>query len=342
MGRPETCLVTGGGGFLGKAIVKQLRRRGHAVVSFSRGDYPELAAMGAAHMTGDLCDRAAVENACQGVDVVFHTAAKAGVWGAYDGYFRTNVIGTDHIIDACRKHRVSRLIYTSSASVIYNGKNMAGNDESLPYPRRHLSRYAKTKALAEQRIIAASDEHLRTLVLRPHLIWGPEDSQLVPRIIERANRLAVVGQGNNIADTIYIDNAAEAHVLAADKLLDNPGLSGRVYFISQDDRVPVWEMINRILAAAGRPPVRRRVPAFAAWIIGGLMEMIYAAARIDREPPMTRFVARELSTSHWYDISAAKRDLGFFPRISTKEGLNRLRDWLQDTSVTGPPAVPSG
>lgn len=328
-GTPTRSLVTGGGGFLGKAIVRKLHQRGEAVASFSRSSHPELAAMGVPQMQGDIADPMAVETACRDVDVVFHTAAKAGVWGPYDAYHATNVMGTQNVIDACRKNRVKRLIYTSSASVIYNGKNMTGGDESVPYPARYMTHYPKTKALAEQQVTAAAGEDLRTLVLRPHLIWGPEDNHLVPRILERAGRLAIVGSGKNIADTIYIDNAAEAHVTAGDRLMENPALSGKIYFISQDDRVPVWDMINRILAAAGLPPVRRRIPASLAWLAGSILELVYAAAGIQTEPRMTRFVARELSTSHWYDISAAKRDLGFFPRISTAEGLQRLERWLR-------------
>jgi 2-alkyl-3-oxoalkanoate reductase len=323
-------LVTGGGGFLGKAIARQLLNRGDEVYSFSRGNYPVLSAMGVTQIKGDICDGPAVDNASRGMDTVFHTAAMAGVWGKYEDYYTTNVAGTKNIIAACKAHGVKRLIYTSSASVIYNGKNMTGDNESLPYPHRYMTHYPKTKAMAERLVAGAANGDLSTLILRPHLIWGPEDNHLVPRIIERAHRLAIVGNGKNIADTIYIDNAAEAHLMAADKLIENPGLSGKLYFISQDDRIPVWDMINRILAAAGRPAVTRRIPASMAWVIGGILELIYKTAGLKNEPRMTRFVARELSTSHWYDISAAKRDLGFFPRISTEEGLKRLEEWLRD------------
>ncbi len=332
--KPVKVLVTGGGGFLGKAIVRRLLHRGDEVFSFSRGDYPELSEMGVTQLRGDLGDKEAVEKACREMNLVFHTAARAGVWGKYEDFYRTNVTGTQNIIDACKKHHVKRLIYTSSASVIYNGKNMIGKDESLPYPDRYMTHYPKTKAMAEKKVIGAADKDLSALVLRPHLIWGPEDNHLVPRIIERAHRLAIVGNGKNIADTIYIDNAAEAHLMAADKLLENPELSGNIYFISQDDHIPVWEMINRILAAAGRPPVKRRIPAALAWLAGGILELIYKTAGIQSEPRMTRFVARELATSHWYDISAAKRDLGFFPRVSTEEGLKRLEKWLREKGLS--------
>lgn len=324
----QNILVTGGGGFLGKAIAAQLVERGDRVCSFSRQNYPGLDAMGVRQIAGDIRDPDAVKDACRGMDVVIHTAAKAGVWGKFDEYFQINVTGTENIIDACKHHGVSRLVYTSSASVIYNGKNMTGDNESVPYPATYMTHYPKTKAMAEMRVVEAADNNLSTIVLRPHLIWGPGDNHLIPRIIQRADRLARVGNGKNIADTIYIDNAAAAHLLAADRLAENPALSGKIYFISQGDMVPVWDMINRILKAAGRDPVKRVVPASVAWIAGAILEIIYSALKIEKEPKMTRFVARELSTSHWYDISAAKNDLGFFPAISTDEGFNRLEKWL--------------
>ena len=334
---PQKALVTGGGGFLGKAIVGQLLERGDTVYSFSRHDHSELTEMGAAQVNGNLGDLEAVLKACEGMDVVFHTAAKAGVWGKFEDYYNTNVLGTENIITACKHHNIKRLIYTSSASVVYNGKNMTGDNETVAYPDKYMTHYPKTKAMAEKKVVAAADEDLAVIVLRPHLIWGPGDNHLIPRIIERANRLARVGNGKNIADTIYIDNAAEAHLLAADKLAENPDLSGRIYFISQEDRVPVWDMINRILQAAGRPPVKQAVPAPLAWLAGAILELIYKTFSIDSEPRMTRFVARELSTSHWYDTSAAKRDLGFFPRISTDEGFQYLEKWLQTKDPTGHP-----
>jgi 2-alkyl-3-oxoalkanoate reductase len=327
--KKETVLVTGGGGFLGKALVRRLAREGDDVRSFSRGSYPELADMNVMHIRGDVCDPKAVHDACKGVDIVFHTAAKAGVWGDYKDYYQTNVAGTQNIIEGCRQNSVGRLIYTSSASVIYTGKDMTGGNESLPYPARYMTHYPKTKAKAERLIVKAADQSLKTLVLRPHLIWGPEDNHLVPRIIDRADKLFIVGNGKNIADTIYIDNAVDAHLLAAEKLLENPGLSGKIYFISQGERIPVWEMINRILLAAGCKPVKRRIPANLAWCGGAVMELIYSALKIKKEPHMTRFVARELSTSHWYDITAAGRDLGYEPRVMVDEGMKRLGEWMQ-------------
>ena len=323
-------LVTGGGGFLGGAIVKQLVDRGKDVRSFSRNFYPELAQLGVEQIQGDIVDKTAVEAACKGVELVFHVAAKPGVWGNYADYYPTNVMGTQHVIDACKKHGVLRLVFTSSPSVVFDGTDMEGVDESAPYPEKFHAHYPKTKAIAEQLVIKAAGKDLMTITLRPHLIWGPKDNHLVPRIIERAGRLIRVGSGKNRVDTIYIDNAAEAHVLAADRLKENPGLSGKVYFISQDDPVPLWDLVNDILKTAGLPPVKRAIPRKTAWLMGALFEFVYKMFRIRGEPQMTRFLADELATAHWFDIRAARKDLGYAPTISIKEGLSRLEQWLQN------------
>ena len=328
-GSQTSVLITGGGGFLGKAIGRMLANKGVRVTSFSRRAHPQLQQMGIDQIQGDLSDADAVRRACRGRQVVFHTAAKAGVWGRFEDFFRTNVIGTRNVISACRETGVQRLVYTSSPSVIFDGSDMEGVDESVPYPSRFHAAYPRTKAMAEKEIVAAAEERLRTIILRPHLIWGPEDPHFAPRIIARSRRLRQVGAGNNRVDTIYIDNAADAHLLADEGLRTRPELSGRIYFISQDDPIPVWEMVNAILAAAGLPPVSGSVSPTVAWLAGGLLETVYKILPLKGEPPMTRFVARELATSHWFDMSAARQDLGYQPRISTAEGLRRLAAWLQ-------------
>ena len=331
-GKSKKVLVTGGGGFLGGAIVQKLVKRGNFVRSFSRGFYPELESLGVEQIQGDIRDQNAVEKACADIDLVFHVAAKPGVWGDYSVYYQTNVTGTLNVIEACRRYNISRLVYTSSPSVIFNGTDMEGVDESLPYPGKFYAHYPKTKAIAEQHVVKASNDGLLTIILRPHLIWGPRDNHLVPRIIARAKRLAKVGHGNNLVDTVYIDNASDAHILAADKLKQNPGLSGNIYFISQDDPVPLWGMINAILNAGGLPPVSRSVSQRTAWMIGAVLEFIYGTFHVRGEPPMTRFVAEELATAHWFNIGAAKRDLGYMPEVSTEQGLQRLEQWLKTQS----------
>ncbi|WP_198013879.1 NAD-dependent epimerase/dehydratase family protein [Desulforegula conservatrix] len=326
-------LVTGGAGFLGKAIVKRLVSRGYNVTSFSRGFYPELEKMGVRQVQGDLSDKKHVTEVCSGMDGVFHVAAKAGVWGSYEEYFDTNVKGTENIIEACFFHKIQRLVYTSSPSVVFNGSDVEGGDESLPYPDSFHAHYPKTKAIAEKLVIEASKKGLRSISLRPHLIWGPEDNHLVPRILARAKRLARVGNENKLVDTIYVDNAAHAHMLAFDRLDENHDLSGNVYFISQDEPIPLWDMVNAILAAGGKEPVTRVAPASVVKAAGIIFESVYGFFKIKKEPPMTKFVAEELATAHWFNISRAKNDLGYAPEISTTEGLKILKNWLDKNNV---------
>jgi nucleoside-diphosphate-sugar epimerase len=324
-------LVTGGGGFLGGAIVRLLKERGDEVRSFARGDYPELRAAGVEVVRGELTDKAAIEAAVDGCEVVFHVASKTGIWGPLREYYRTNVEGTDAVIAACRRGGVRRLVYTSTPSVVFSGRDMEGVDESAPFPDHYLTAYPRTKALAEQNVLRANDAELATVALRPHLIWGPGDPHLVPRILARARAGALrrIGRRPNLVDSIYVDNAAAAHLLAADRLGPGSAVAGNVYFLSQGQPVPLWELINRILDAAGLPPVTRSISPVVAYAAGWMLEAIYSLLGRESEPRMTRFLARELSTAHWFDISAARRDLGYEPTVSIDEGLRRLAESLR-------------
>lgn len=326
-------LVTGGGGFLGGAIVRLLQARGARVRSLSRQHYPELEQAGVEQFQGSLTDREIVGTAVRGCELVFHVAAKAGIWGRYEDYHQTNVIGTENILKACRQHGVQRLVYTSSPSVVFHGRDMEGVDESVPYPEHYEAHYPKTKAMAEQKVIAANGDSLATVSLRPHLIWGPGDNHLVPRILARgkAGQLRKIGRRDVLVDSTYIDNAAEAHLLAAEKLRPDSPVAGKVYFISQDEPMPVWELINRILACGGVAPVTKSIPSGLAYFAGCVCEGVYKGLGIQSEPRMTRFLARELSTAHWFNISAAKRDFGYRAKVSMAEGLQRLAGHLKST-----------
>lgn len=320
-------LVTGGGGFLGRYIVELLVTRGDTVRALVRRDCPELAALGVELVRGDMRDGPAVGAACRGVDTVFHTAAVAGIWGPWRHYYETNTLGTQHVVDGCLRHGVRRLVFTSSPSVTFDGRDQLGVDESAPYASRWLCHYPHTKALAEQLVLRASGRGgLWTCVLRPHLIWGPRDSHLVPRLVERARRgqLRRVGDGANLVDIVYVENAAAAHLLAADALVPGGAVCGRAYFLSQGQPVNCWQWIDQLLRLHGLPPVTRSISLARAWRVGAVLEAAHRLMRSRSEPRMTRFLAAQLARSHYFDIGRAQADLGYVPRISTDEGMRRL------------------
>ena len=325
-------LVTGGGGFLGQALCRGLIERGHTVTSFNRGRYPELDALGVRQHQGDLADRDAVLAAFaddgNGFDAVFHNAAKAGAWGSRDSYFRANVIGTRHVIEACRAHGIGRLVHTSSPSVTHRATHPVegGTAETVPYGESVKAHYASTKAIAEREVLAANDATLATVALRPRLIWGPGDNQLLPRLVQRAQagRLRLVGRGDNLVDTTYIDNAAQAHFDAFERLVPGGACAGRAYFISNGEPRPMRDIVNALLAAAGAPPVTKSLPFGAAYAIGAACEALWTVLPLRGEPPLTRFLAEQLATTHWYDMAPAARDFGYVPKVSIAEGLARL------------------
>ena len=323
-------LVTGGGGFLGGAIVRKLLERGDSVRSLARGDYPELRALGVETIRGDVADRDVTFRAVDGVDAVFHVAAKAGIWGPRVDFVRANVDGSRHVVEACLKHAVGKLIFTSSPSVIYGDGDLEGADESTPYPDRFDADYPETKAQAERLVLARNEPNLATVALRPHLIWGPGDNHLIPRIIARAKagRLRKIGNRPNRVDSIYVDNAADAHLLAADRLRPGSPIAGRAYFLSQGEPWPLWDLINAILHAAKLPPVTRSIPPTIAHLAGLTLEAVHRVFHLPGEPAMTRFLAHQLSTAHWFNIDAARRDLGYEPKVSIEEGLRRLESWF--------------
>ena len=322
--------VTGAGGFLGLAICQRLLAAGIQVVGFARGDYPKLVELGVDMRQGDISDYDSVKHAMQGCDLVFHVASKAGVWGSKQSYFSPNVDGANNIINACKALNIQRLVYTSTPSVTFAGRDENGINESAPYADSYLNYYGESKAIAEQHVLAVNSTQLHTTALRPHLIWGPNDPHLVPRVIERARagRLKLVGHEDKLVDTIYVDNAAYAHVLAALDLVTNAKCAGKAYFLSNDQPITMADMLNRILACVDLPPVTKRVPAVVAYTAGVVLETVYGLLNKSQEPIMTRFVARQLSTSHYFDISAAKQDLGYQPLVSIDQGMQKLKQSL--------------
>ncbi len=323
----NSSLVTGGGsGFLGRHLVEQLVARGDRVRVLSRSPQPDLIALGVECTIGDLADQAALLRACEGVETVYHTAAVPGIWGSWEKFHSVNTVGTEKLLAASRAQGVRKLIYTSSPSVVYGGQPHAQADESLPYPTRYLCHYPHTKALAEQAVLEANCEGLLTVALRPHLIWGPRDNHLIPRLIDRAKngQLRQVGDGTNEISMAYVENVAAAHWQAADALSAGAKCAGRAYFINEPEPVRLWEWVNRLLHVAGLPPVQKRISVRTAHAIGAVLEAGYTLLRIDSEPRMTRFLAAQLSQSHSYRIDAAIRDFGYQPIVTVDEGLRRI------------------
>ena len=319
-------LVTGGGGFLGGYIVRDLLERGWEVAVFGRSARPDLERNGVRVFIGDLSDQEQVHEACKGFEAVFHVAAQTGVWGNWESFYRPNVDGTQNVIDACQAQGVRSLVYTSTPSVVFTSEALKNADESQPYGEKWLCNYAHTKSIAEHEVLEADDpDGLRTIALRPHLIWGVGDPHLIPRIIERAKkgRLRIVGDGDNLVDITHVANAASAHLLALDALESGTG-GGKAYFISQGKPVRLWDWINDLLGRLGIPPVVNKISLKKAYAAGAVLEGIWKVLHLKDEPPMTRFVAVELAKDHYFNIEASRRDLGYEPTVSTEAGLAEL------------------
>lgn len=343
-------LVTGGGGFVGKELVRMLRARGDTVRVLARGDYPELRALGVETVRGDIADKAAVKQAALGMDVVFHVAAKAGIWGDAEEYEQSNVTGTQNVLDACVEGAVERLVYTSSSSVTFAGKDALDADESMPYPDKHLYDYGRTKAEAERRVLAANGTPhkdasgkklpsvLLTCSLRTPLVVGAGDPHILPRMVQRARigKIAVLGSGENLVDITYVENAAHAHLLAADALAQpNPKPAGKAYFIANGSPVNPWKWINGLLREVGVPEITRRVPLGLAVAIGAVAEVIWRTFKLKGDPLMTRFAALQLATSRTYTLTAARTDLGYEPIVDDTEGTRRIVAWLKREIAAG-------
>ena len=331
-------LVTGAGGFLGRYVVEQLVARGDRVRGHGRGEHPELRRLGVEVVPGDLRDRERTIAACDGIDTVFHIGGVSGVWGPWEHYYGINTLGTEHVIAGCRRHGVARLVYTSSPSVTFDGRDQCGVDESAPYPTRWLCHYPHTKALAEQAVLAANGVGgLLTCALRPHLIWGPRDRHLIPRLLDRqrAGQLRRVGNGRNLIE----------HGLCRE-CRDSPSAGGRGaatrfprvragLFHQPRRAVDCWHWIDEILALAGLPPVRGAIPTRVAYGIGAALEAAHSLFHRAGEPRMTRFLAAQLGRSHYFDISRARADFGYDPQISTSEGMRRLGEAMGRQEAPG-------
>lgn len=327
----KTALVTGGGGFVGKAVVQQLLEMGVETRVVGRHRYPEIEALGAKCFIGDISCPEILPQASSGVDVVFHVAALAGIWGPWKAYYDTNVLGTKNVLESCIANKVAMLVYTSTPSVVFNGSDICEGDERLEYAEKPLCHYAKTKIIAEKMVLGANSANFRTCALRPHLIWGPGDPHLLPRLLAkgREKKLKRVGDGDNFVDISYIDNVAHAHILAAKNLAEKGTACGNAYFISQGTPVNLWKWINELFAKMAVPEIHASISEGLAYKLGGLLELFYTVCRFQSEPRMTRFVAEQLAKSHYFSTAKAEKDLGYQPIVSAEEGLARTVQWLK-------------
>ncbi|MEA3467085.1 MAG: NAD-dependent epimerase/dehydratase family protein, partial [Thermodesulfobacteriota bacterium] len=324
----KRALVTGGGGFVGSYIVRQLREQGVECLVLGRNPYPQLEAQGVKCLTGDICDASFVVDSFKDVDTVFHVAALAGIWGKWEDYYRINVQGTENVIAACKKNKISSLVYTSTPSVVFNGDDIVNGDEQLPYAEHFLCHYARSKVMAERLVLESNDtsENFHTCAIRPHLVWGPGDPHLIPRLLERGRKrqLKKVGDTTNLVDISYVENVAEAHLLAALNLENTGTASGQAYFISQGEPVNLWQWIDELFERMEVPAISSRVPFFVAYMAGAVLETMHHIFAPHKEPKMTRFLAEQLAKSHCFSIARAQKDLGYSVRISTEEGMDRL------------------
>lgn len=316
------CLVSGGGGFLGFEICSRLRARGDEVISVSRTLHPALDALGVRSLAIELNEDRALAEALRGVDTVFHTAAKAGVWGRREEFWRTNVDGSVNLLAHCRRAGVRRFVFSSSPSVTFDGSDHVHASNDLPQATRFLAAYPESKAVAERRVLEAHGmDGMSTVALRPHLIIGVRDPHLVPRLLARARagKLAIIGAGFNEVTLCPVENAAHAHLLAADALSPDAPHAGRAYFIGCEEPVKLWVWIQDLLKRAGVAPIRRKIPAPLAYGLGGVCELAWRGMALGGEPPMTRFVAAQLSRSHSFDMRPAQRDFGYRELITLEE-----------------------
>ncbi|WP_446010368.1 NAD-dependent epimerase/dehydratase family protein [Candidatus Electrothrix sp.] len=328
-------LVTGGGGFIGLALVRELCAQGKTVRVLGRHRYPAAEAAGAVSLQGDIQNLKDVRQAAAGCDTVFHVAAKAGIWGTFQEYYAINVLGTLNVLAACKELGIENLVYTSTPSVVFDGHDIEGGDESLPYSAKPLCAYAITKILAEQYVLQHNSEKLRTAAIRPHLVWGPGDTNLIPRLMARGRdqSLRIVGDGKNQVDIAYIDNVVHAHLLAADNLAGSGSAAGHAFFIGQQEPVSLWPWVNDLFARMDVPPVTSQVSLGTAKTIGWLLEKGYGALGRRQEPKMTRFLAEQLAMSHWFSKKKAETLLGYKEKVSTEVGMERLIEWLQQQGL---------
>lgn len=331
----QRVVVLGGSGFVGRALVRRLVSDGIETAVVARKEFPEAETLGVRVLSGDIGDADFLKNSLAGYDTIIHLASKTGIWGDKNEYYATNVIGTQNVLDACRANNVAALVYASTPAVVYQKDDLCGVNERTPYARDFLCDYAWSKAIAEKMVLEANCDLLKTIALRPHLVWGPGDTNHIPPLLgqARCRQLKRIGDGHNLVDVTYIDNAVDAFVLAAKNLHGSASGAGKPYFISQGEPVNLWNWLNKFFRRLDVPVVEESIPFQKAYLMGMFMEKFFPFARIKREPCMTRFLAVQLAKSHWFSIENANRDLGYFPKVSTAEGINTILEWVNKSEL---------
>jgi len=312
-------LLTGASGLLGRTTALALLAEGAELTVLQR----RPSGLPCRQVLADIADRTAVRRAAAGQDAVLHLAAKVDVVGPWAEYQRTNVDGTSAVIEACRHSGVPSLVYVSSPAVAHAGQPLVGVGAAAADPRRARGHYARSKALAETLALRADSAQLAVLAIRPHLVWGPGDTQLVAPVVERARagRLPLIGAGAALIDTTYIDNAVDA-LLAAVRACGE--VHGEALVVSNGEPRPVAEILERVCRAAGAPGPRGRVPFPVAHALGAMFEAVWAVSNRRDTPPLNRFLAEQLATAHWFDLRRTREALQWHPRVSLDEGFLRL------------------
>lgn len=321
-------LVTGAGGFLGSHLTRALLKRNIEVHTLGRNHYPQIDLAGVTQFQGDIRIKDDVRRALQGCEGVFHVAGHVGIWGDPKSFESINVEGTRTIIAEMKNLGIKHMVFTSSPSVVFGNSDLEGVDESTPYPAHYLAEYPRTKAEAEKLVMSSASADFKVVGLRPHLIYGREDQNLFPRVLARAreDKLRIIGHGKNKVDIIHIDNAVHAHLCAWDALLNGRDVSGKSYFVANEEPVYLWKFVNQVLELNNIRPVYKHVPLWFTYMLASIFELFYRAiGRYQAEPPLTRFQVLQMAKSHYFSHKKAQEELGYHPIVSFKDSLKELK-----------------
>jgi len=323
----NTAVITGAGGFVGRHLAERLVQAGVPVIA---SDLRDPGISGARFVACDIRDRAACDRLVQSASTVYHVASMVQTkQSGSEPIWAVNHGGTRNMLAASQAHGIQRFVYVSSASVVYQGKDIENGDESLPYAAASQAPYADSKIAAERDVLAAHDPSgLVTCAIRPHVIYGPGDGRFLPAILRRAQSGTLrfgVGREDKLSDFTYIDNLIDSLVLANQRLLDDPTLGGRAWFVTNGEPMGFWDFVDRVLVAMNLPKIKGRIPYSIAYALAALAEHTNSLLGRDAGPEngFTRFAVRYMCTHHYFSIENARRDLGYQPAVNIDEGIRR-------------------